>query len=106
MEGEVQEVECGVQDVEQGCPRDDMRSCAVELCDKTSKTGGKGDGMRSALEAMVIPEAEFLDKIQTKILRFFLLAIHSHLYSFALGFLFLQSHATSYIFLQFSYCNP
>jgi hypothetical protein len=29
-------------------------------------------------------EAEFLDDIQTKILRVFLLAIHSHLYSFAL----------------------
>ncbi len=29
-----------------------------------------------------IPEAEFMDEIQTKILRFFLLAIHhSHLYS-------------------------
>jgi hypothetical protein len=28
----------------------------------------------------------------------FLLAIHSHLYSFALRFLFLQTHATSYSF--------
>ncbi len=35
-------------------------------------------------------EAEFLDEIQTKVLRVFLLAIHSHLYSFALRFLFLQ----------------
>jgi hypothetical protein len=34
-----------------------------------------------------------------------LLAIHSHLYSFALRFLFLQTHATSYSFLQFSYCT-
>jgi hypothetical protein len=33
------------------------------------------------------PEAEFLDEIQTKVLRVFLLAIHSHLYSFALRFL-------------------
>ncbi len=44
------------------------------------------------------PETEFLAKIQTKFLRVFLLAIHSHLYSFALRFLFLQTHATSYIF--------
>ncbi len=29
------------------------------------------------------PEAEFLDEIQRKVLRVFLLAIHSHLYSFA-----------------------
>jgi hypothetical protein len=46
-------------------------------------------------------EAEFLDEIQTEVLRaFFLLAIHSHIYSFALRFLFLETHATSYIFLQ------
>jgi hypothetical protein len=61
------------------------------------------------------PEAEFLDKIQTKVLRVFLHAVHSHLYSFALRFIFLQSHATSYVFLQtyaasykflqFSYCT-
>ncbi len=30
------------------------------------------------------PEAEFLDEIQTKVLRVFLLPIHSHLRSFAL----------------------
>jgi hypothetical protein len=47
---------------------------------------------------MIRSEAEFLDEIQTKILRVFLLAIHSHLYSFALRFLFLQTHATSYSF--------
>jgi hypothetical protein len=46
------------------------------------------------------PEAEFLDEIQTKGLRVFLLAIHSHLYSFALRFLFLKTYASSYIFLQ------
>jgi hypothetical protein len=39
-----------------------------------------------------------LDEIQTKILRVFLLAIHSHLYSFAWRFIFLPSHATSYSF--------
>ncbi len=44
------------------------------------------------------PEAEFLDENQKKVLRVFLLAIHSHLYSFALRFLFLQTHATSYSF--------
>ena len=43
-------------------------------------------------------EAEFLDEIQTKVLRVFLLAIHSDLYSFALRFIFLQNHATSYSF--------
>jgi hypothetical protein len=31
-----------------------------------------------------------LDEIQTKVLRVFLLAIHSHLYSFALRFLFFK----------------
>jgi hypothetical protein len=41
---------------------------------------------------------EFLDEIQTKDLSFFLFAIHSHLYTFSLRFLFLQNHATSYSF--------
>ncbi len=36
-------------------------------------------------------EAEFLDKIQTKVLIVLLLAIHSYLYSFALRFPFLQT---------------
>jgi hypothetical protein len=44
------------------------------------------------------PEAEFLGEIQTKFLRVFLLAIHSHLYSFLLRFLFLQTQASSYCF--------
>ena len=44
------------------------------------------------------PEAEFLDVIGTKVLRVFLLAMHSHLYSFALRFIFLQTHAISYSF--------
>jgi hypothetical protein len=49
------------------------------------------------------------------VIRVFLLAIHSHLYSFAMRFLFLQSHttfhvflqtqATSYILLRLSYCT-
>jgi hypothetical protein len=40
-------------------------------------------------------ESEFLDEIQKKGLRIFLLpnAIHNHLYIFALRFLFLQTHA-------------
>ena len=42
---------------------------------------------------MYSPEAEFLDKIQTKVLRVFL-------YSFAFKFLFLQIHATSYSFCK------
>ncbi len=45
-----------------------------------------------------VTEAEFLDEIRTKVLKVFLLAIHSPLYSFALRFLFLQTHATSYSF--------
>jgi hypothetical protein len=39
-----------------------------------------------------------LDEIQTKLLTVFLLAIHSHLYSFPLRFIFLQTHATVYSF--------
>ncbi len=49
----------------------------------------------SFLRGDIRPEAEFLDEIKTKALRVFLLAIHSHLYSFALRFLILQTHATS-----------
>ncbi len=37
---------------------------------------------------------------QTKVWRVFLLVIHSHLYSFALIFIFLQNHATSYSFCK------
>jgi hypothetical protein len=43
-------------------------------------------------------KAKFWDEIQTKLLRVFLLAIHSHLYGFDLRFLVLQTHATSYSF--------
>ncbi len=45
-----------------------------------------------------LPETEFLDEIQTKVLRVFLLVKHSRLYSFALRFAFLQANATSYDF--------
>ncbi len=41
-----------------------------------------------------LPEAEFLDEIQTKVLRVFLLAIYSQLHSFALRFLFLTQPLT------------
>jgi hypothetical protein len=34
------------------------------------------------------PEAEFFDEIQTKVFKVFLFAIHSHLYSFAMRFIF------------------
>jgi hypothetical protein len=44
------------------------------------------------------PEAEFLDEIQTKVLKVSPLAIHRHIYNSALRFLFLQTHATSYNF--------
>jgi hypothetical protein len=48
-------------------------------------------------------EGKFLDETQTKVFRVFLLAIHSHLYtvySFALRFLLLKTHATSYSFYR------
>ncbi len=53
------------------------------------------------------PEAEILDEIETKILRVFLLAIHSHLFSFALRFLFLQTQASTYsLYSSFTvYCK-
>ncbi len=55
-----------------------------------------------ALYVSGTPETEFLDLIQTKVLRVFHLAIHSQssLHSTALPyrFLFLQTHATSYNF--------
>ena len=43
-------------------------------------------------EGCIVPrtEAKFLNEIQTKVLRVFLLAIQSHLYSFALRFMLLQ----------------
>jgi hypothetical protein len=47
---------------------------------------------------MLGPGAKFWDEIQSKVLRVFLLAIQSQLYSFSLRFLFLQTHATSYSF--------
>jgi hypothetical protein len=49
---------------------------------------------------MRCPEADFLDEIQTKVLRVFLLAIHSNFYSFTLIFIFLLTHATSYSFCK------
>jgi hypothetical protein len=43
-------------------------------------------------------EAEFLNDIQTKVIRVSLLAIQSHVYISALRFLFLQTYTTSYNF--------
>jgi hypothetical protein len=45
-------------------------------------------------------EAKFLDESQTKVLKICLLVIHSHLYTFALRFLILQTRATSYSFCK------
>ncbi len=50
-------------------------------------------------EALYTPEAAFFDEIQTKVLRVFLLVIHSHLYSFAWDFYFfklMQPHTIFY----------
>jgi hypothetical protein len=47
------------------------------------------------LRHLLSPEAEFLEEIQTKVLRIFLLVIHSHLYNFAMRFIFLQTQAKS-----------
>jgi hypothetical protein len=41
------------------------------------------------------PEAEFVDEIQRKAVKVFLLVIHNHIYSFTLRFIFLQSRAIS-----------
>ncbi len=53
----------------------------------------------------ISPEAEYMDEIQTKAWRVFLLAIHSHLYTFALRFLFLQNSRNLSQFLEFSCCT-
>ncbi len=45
-----------------------------------------------------VSRGQILGQNPDKSLRVFLLAIHSHLYSFALKFLFLQTHSTSYSF--------
>jgi hypothetical protein len=52
------------------------------------------------------PEAKSLEDIQTKFFKSFHPGyLYSHFYSFALRFIFLQTHATSDVFLQFSYCT-
>jgi hypothetical protein len=48
------------------------------------------------LPGFVNPEAEPLDKIQTKVLRIFLLVYSQSLLQLCLRFIFLQTHATSY----------
>ncbi len=64
--------------------------CEVTVRKKCSEGGG--------VVFLPQPEAEFLDEIQSKALRIFLLAIQRHLHSFALRFIFLQTRATSYSF--------
>jgi hypothetical protein len=51
---------------------------------------------------LATPETEFWDEIQTKVFRVLLLVLHTHLYNFALRFLFLQTHTTSYSFYSVS----
>jgi hypothetical protein len=60
----------------------------------------QGQSFKLAVQYINIVEAEFLDEIQTKVSRVFLLDTHRQLYSFAWRFIFLQTHSISYIFLQ------
>jgi hypothetical protein len=46
--------------------------------------------MPKSPEGIIFLEAEFLDEIQTKVLRVFFLSIHSHLCSFALRLYFFK----------------
>jgi hypothetical protein len=62
---------------------------------------GRGEG-KERVYSTKHTEAEFLDLIQTKVLRVFLLAFHS---THGTSYVFLQTHATFYIFVQFSYCT-
>ncbi len=64
-------------------------------------------GVKNVGENMTFPppEAEFLDEIQTKVLKIYFLAIHSHFYSFDLRFLFLSNSRNLLQFLEFSYCT-
>jgi hypothetical protein len=73
------------------------------MCQKSVRGGGGGDKKRERRgkeQGGRDPEAEFLDEIQTKVLKVLLLAIDSHLYRF----IFLQNHTTSYNFFS-SYCT-
>jgi hypothetical protein len=50
-------------------------------------------------------KAEFLNEVQTKVLRVFLLAIHSHLIQLCLE-IYISSNSRNLLqFLQFSYCT-
>ncbi len=82
---------------------------ACRVCGRKSRSGFGRRGRRQPVSREPsptgprqglrgLPEAEFLDEIQTKVLWVFLLSIYSFLYSFALRFLFLQIHETSYSF--------
>jgi hypothetical protein len=68
------------------------------ICVRQQQHGIRSFSSSQRKIGLACTEAEFLDEIQTKVLRVFLLTIHSHLYRFVLRFLFLQTHTTSYGF--------
>jgi hypothetical protein len=51
------------------------------------------------------PEAEFLDEIQTKILRVFLLVIHSHFRSFACDYFFKLTQPNTVSTVHTAHCE-
>jgi hypothetical protein len=61
-------------------------SCRVKRCGDGSETG-----CVKVWTTINPPKVEFFDEFQTKVLRVFLLVIHSLFYSFALRYLFLQN---------------
>jgi hypothetical protein len=71
----------------------------VANCSKGVSAGLLPTRTRTQPQLSEKAEAEFLDEIQTKLLRVFLLGIHS-LQQLCLRFIFLQTHATSY-----NYCK-
>ncbi len=60
-------------------------------------TSGAGLGADLLYHVFSSAEAEFLDAIQTKVLKVFLLAMHSHLYSFALIFICFSFQLTQHL---------
>ncbi len=74
-------------------------SLDIPLCNHFSMMKGKSSFQISAGHVKFVQHwGQILVRNPDKTLRVFLLAIQSHLYSFALRFLFLQTHATSYNF--------
>ncbi len=68
----------------------------------SSKRRTKPTSKDIEIERMTDTRGRILDEIQTIFLRVFLLVIQSYLYSFALRFILLQSHATSHVFFKFT----